>query len=129
MIYRDYYGIPDEPAQWTHLDHCINDIRQALMCNADISLLTWDWLPNYRRPWANFNIDGECVDWEKLDSWAGENAFSLFDQKSVVHPELGLSYPLGPDGQPDTNPRIRPTAEDLAALKQSTNPKGNWGPA
>ena len=59
------------------------------MCNPDLSILTYDWLPDYPKPWPNFTIDLECVNWEKVDAWAGERAFSLFDQKSLVHPTLG----------------------------------------
>lgn len=94
VIYRDYYHIPEDDMLWMHLDHCLEDLRQAVMCNPDLSILTYDWLPNYRKPWANFTVDLECVDWEILDGWAGERAFSLFDQKSLVHPTLGLSWPM-----------------------------------
>lgn len=73
----------------TSKDHCIDDIRQALMCHADPSILTFDWLPNWRSPWPNFAIDHTCVDWNALDDWAAKRSFSVFDQKSLVHPELG----------------------------------------
>lgn len=60
------------------------------MCNADFSVLTYDWLPDYRKPWANFQVAAECVNWNVLDGWAKDHAFSLFDQKSLVHPTLGM---------------------------------------
>lgn len=71
------------------VEHCMEDLRQTIMCKADFSLLTYDWIPNYRKPWPNFKMDHECVDWKAFDDWAGERSFSLFDQKSLVHPELG----------------------------------------
>ena len=70
-------------------DHCVDDIRQALMCHADTSAVTFDWKPQYRRPWPNFSVDHTCVNWEALDDWASERSFSAFDQKSLVHPEFG----------------------------------------
>lgn len=93
VIYTDYYGQPEEEMVWTHLEHCMEDLRQTIMCKADFSLLTYDWIPNYRKPWPNFKMDHECVDWKAFDDWAGERSFSLFDQKSLVHPELGLAFP------------------------------------
>lgn len=64
------------------------------MCHADISIYTYDWIPGYRKPWPNFKVDHECVNWDILNGWAKERAFSLFDQKSLVHPELGLFFPI-----------------------------------
>jgi hypothetical protein len=127
VIYRDYYNLTDEPVLWAHLDHCLEDIRLALMCNADASIITYDWLPNYKRPWGNWHVEAECVDWEKLDGWAGKQAFSLFDQKSLVHPDLGLAYPNA-DGSLNQDSRIHPSAKDIASIAEGTNPKGNWGP-
>jgi hypothetical protein len=92
------------------------------MCNADFSIITYDWLPNYRRPWANFKVDGECVNWEKLDAWAGSRFFSLFDQNALVHPELGVSYPVV-DGKLPLDSTIHPQAADLKALRIGKNPK------
>ena len=70
-------------------DHCVDDLRQALMCHADTSVVTFDWKPQYRRPWPNFSIDHTCVNWEALDNWASARSFSAYDQKSLVHPEFG----------------------------------------
>ncbi len=127
VIYRDYYNLTESAIMWAHLDHCLEDIRLALMCNADYSVITYDWLPNYKRPWGNWNVDGECVNWEKLDGWAGEHAFSLFDQKSLVHPDLGLSYPMD-DGALNQDSRLHPKLADIMSIAKGTNPKGNWGP-
>ena len=52
-----------------------------------------EWKPHYRRPWPNFNVDHTCVDWEALDEWASRRSFSIFDQKSLVHPEMGNEMP------------------------------------
>lgn len=59
------------------------------MCNADFSVGTFEWRPNWRRPRPNYIVDHTCVDWDSLESWAMERTFSVFDQKSLIHPELG----------------------------------------
>lgn len=93
VLHSESYDV-NTPDRDTHVDHCVDDIRQALMCHADTSVLTFDWRPNWRTPWPNFSVDHTCVDWDALDSWAAERSFSLFDQKSLVHPELGLAFPI-----------------------------------
>lgn len=75
-------------------DHCVDDIRQALMCHADTSILTYTWRANWRRPWPKFSVDHTCVDWNTLDSWAADRSFSAFDQISLVHPNLGRFHPI-----------------------------------
>ncbi|PLB51573.1 hypothetical protein P170DRAFT_352188 [Aspergillus steynii IBT 23096] len=90
MIYREYYHADlDETAmarESKHVDHCIEYIRESLMCQPDLSLVTFRWINNtaqYDDP-AQFyptNFDRDlhcCVDWERLDRWAGERAFDLF---------------------------------------------------
>lgn len=93
-------------------DHYVDDIRQALMYHADTSVVTFDWRPNWRRPWPNFSVDHTCVDWDALDSWAAERSFSVFDQKSLVHPKLGgfksdLEYYQTAQLMQNVNPRSR----------------------
>ncbi|KAF2717511.1 hypothetical protein K431DRAFT_315697 [Polychaeton citri CBS 116435] len=92
-LHGDYYHLNPYDRD-THVDHCIDDIRQALMCNPDLSVVTMEWKPHYRRPWPNFNVDHTCVNWEVLDEWASRRSFNIFDQKSLVHPEMGLVFPL-----------------------------------
>lgn len=42
----------------------------------------------YRKPNESNRYD-TCTNWEKLDAWASERSFSMFDQKSLVHPKYG----------------------------------------
>ena len=81
--------MPGRTATKSVIDHCVEVIRHALMCHADTAVVTYSWRPDTRRPWPDFSVDQTCVDWDALDSWAAERSFSAFDQKSLVHPELG----------------------------------------
>lgn len=49
-----------------HVDHCIDEIRQSLMCHADATLLVSDWVDGYPGPWPNFNVDHNCVNWDSV---------------------------------------------------------------
>ncbi|KAL9126805.1 MAG: hypothetical protein Q9217_004200 [Psora testacea] len=74
-------------------DHCIDNLRQNLMCKADVSLLTFDWVDNDRAPKPNFAIEHECHNWDRIEEWAKEHAFDIFDETTLVHPTLGPSFP------------------------------------
>lgn len=62
------------------------------MCHGDIAVVTYDWLPDDREPMPRWEIEHECVDWSKLNSWALDRRVSIFQEGMIVHPELGPSY-------------------------------------
>jgi hypothetical protein len=100
-LYPDYYNITD-PNIPDHLDHCLDNLRELVMCKADISLYTYDWIDNYRKPYPNFNIQHECRNFDAVNDWAKEHSFDIFDGKSLKHPKFGLSFPLNADGTVNT---------------------------
>lgn len=118
MVYRalhpEYYHLPKAHME-EHIEHCLDSIRQFVMCKADISMVTYDWLDNHRRPFPNFNVQHECRRFEAIDAWASERRLNIFDNSSLRHPEfakyisaksftkfsneIGLSYPLDSYGE------------------------------
>lgn len=73
----------------SNADHCIDSLRRFLMCRADGAILTFDWLPNLPVPWANFEVQHECLDWEAVHAWSKERSIDIYDPKVLVHPVLG----------------------------------------
>ncbi|OAA52902.1 hypothetical protein ISF_09180 [Cordyceps fumosorosea ARSEF 2679] len=77
-----------------HVDHCVEYIREALMCQPDLSLVTFRWINNTAQHadksgfWpTNFDVDAHrCANWEALDSWAGQRAFNLFEVEKLDRP-------------------------------------------
>ena len=59
------------------------------MCKADISLGTYDWIDNNRRPLTNFHTEHSCYDFAAVDDWARQHSFDMYDNVSLVHPSLG----------------------------------------
>lgn len=39
------------------------------MCQADISLVTWQWVDRQELPFANFNVKHECRNWDSILEW------------------------------------------------------------
>ncbi|KAM3513171.1 hypothetical protein MY11210_003196 [Beauveria gryllotalpidicola] len=78
-----------------HVDHCVEYIREALMCQPDLSMVTFRWIndtaqhsDNKSGFWpTNFDADRHrCANWEALDSWAGKRAFNLFEVDKLDRP-------------------------------------------
>ncbi|KAH6666765.1 tat pathway signal sequence [Halenospora varia] len=101
QIYHEHY-YPEEwnsTKRFMHADHCIDLLRQVLMCRGDISLLTYSWIDGYRRPWPEYSVDHTCHNWDNLMEWASENYIPSLKGPILMHPELGPSWP---EGEPET---------------------------
>lgn len=61
------------------------------MCRGDVSLVTYKWETTMRDPGFNFTAH-QCVDWEKLDAWAGERTVDVYKPGWLVHPTLGKNW-------------------------------------
>ncbi|GLB00649.1 hypothetical protein AtubIFM57143_009701 [Aspergillus tubingensis] len=92
VVYHSYYHI-GKPTTPLHIEHCIDNLRQNIMCKADVSLLTFTWDPTDRAPKPNFVVEHECANWDKVDKWAEEHRFDIFDETTLIHPTLGPSFP------------------------------------
>ncbi|KAI1120824.1 hypothetical protein F5Y10DRAFT_116308 [Nemania abortiva] len=76
FLYREHF-YPDLSADkdqfeyvQSHADHCLDFIRQSIMCHLDYSLYTLFWgerrhdIPTHHVPPIE-----KCVNWDKLHSW------------------------------------------------------------
>ncbi|KAK0610740.1 hypothetical protein B0T14DRAFT_412240, partial [Immersiella caudata] len=76
----DYYKFRQLPllGEWRLANsqpaHCINDLRQALQCSADITPMIYDrTLLNGRIAYdPNFEVRRTCRNWDKINNWARE---------------------------------------------------------
>ncbi|KAK0753503.1 hypothetical protein B0T18DRAFT_312488, partial [Schizothecium vesticola] len=72
--YLDYY-LPRNPKYWgdplmrTHIDHCIEMLRQVLMCSSDLGIITYNFVSFRPEAWPDFNTVHQCRDVEKVVNW------------------------------------------------------------
>lgn len=80
-----------------HIDHCIESLRQYILCKPDISLLLafWpssssdgNWEDGKPRPTANASTTHTCVNWDFVQDWARDNEF-VVSEETVRHPVYG----------------------------------------
>ncbi|KAJ4305535.1 hypothetical protein N0V90_001066 [Kalmusia sp. IMI 367209] len=67
-----------------HLDHCIETLRQSVMCRADQGVYTFFWSPKYpnaEKPLTRSDSPRKCVDWTQFEAWTKKRMISL-------HPRL-----------------------------------------
>ncbi|XXH04144.1 hypothetical protein Hte_010557 [Hypoxylon texense] len=82
LLSWDYYG-PKlagekhmEGFSREHSHHCIDTIRQALMCHANTGLYTSEWDEETRLPSRNLKSNSvtTCVRWDSVNDWARQRA-------------------------------------------------------
>jgi len=78
-----------------HNDHCLDTLRQSIMCHADITLLTMRWGHKQAIPLGNFSAPHECINWDILDEWSKERSVDAMKPGFLIHPTLGPSFPNG----------------------------------
>ncbi|KAK1834734.1 hypothetical protein QBC39DRAFT_342707 [Podospora conica] len=104
FIHLDYYfpNITEREYRLLHVHnvHCLDMLRQAVMCQGDASLMTMKWGTTDPVPLANSKSPHQCVDWGALDGWAESRHVNVYEPGLVVHPTLGPAY-AHPDAHGD----------------------------
>lgn len=75
-----------------HIDHCLNGIRESLMCSADITPNTWLWEEKYGYNIPRIDTVHTCRDFEKIKDWAEARHINSFDKS--VHSIDDLEFPV-----------------------------------
>lgn len=72
-----------------HLDHCIDSIRQSLMCSADVTPLPYVWWRKYDQLMPASAVTHTCRDFDAIRDWAKERLAGKIDVHVQVHDPLG----------------------------------------
>ncbi|KAK3374968.1 hypothetical protein B0H63DRAFT_481410 [Podospora didyma] len=87
-VYRDYYGRKevggdvgdaDGPEDLLgHVDHCIEAIRENMMCQSDVSVFTFKKFPELadegvEGDWPDFQINHMCRNYEAIRKWNNDH--------------------------------------------------------
>ncbi|KAE9403035.1 hypothetical protein BT96DRAFT_512280 [Gymnopus androsaceus JB14] len=97
-LHPDYYNLTtaDPPKllfQPGHMDHCIDVIRQSLICSADVTPLVKIWDEERNRTLGRTDVVHECRDFSKIQQWAeAHHMQGSFD--ASVYLENDLNIPI-----------------------------------
>ena len=76
-----------------HLEHCLDTLREGIMCRADLTPVTMRWGHSQAIPHANFSSPHTCVDWGAINDWLGSRSIDrIFDPGYLKHPVFGDVY-------------------------------------
>jgi hypothetical protein len=70
------------------VEHCVDLIRQSLMCSSDIGTIYWRWNEKRGRTLANTQTTHVCRNFEKIREWASKRVVEKWDP--LVNTEILL---------------------------------------
>ncbi|PVH87710.1 hypothetical protein DL98DRAFT_581719 [Cadophora sp. DSE1049] len=82
-----------------HNTHCLDTLRQSVMCQGDTSLITFKWGLSQRVPLGNFSSPHTCRDWSALEEYNKQTWVDVFQLGLVVHPKFGAAYDTDGKGE------------------------------
>lgn len=71
-------------ARFEHQEHCIDILRQALMCSPDTTAAVWQWHEHEQQSMATWDTLHTCVDFTKIQEWAFSRALSEYNESIFV---------------------------------------------
>jgi hypothetical protein len=79
-----------------HYEHCVDYIRQGVMCNFDTGIIPYNWVRDHNNPTPNSNTMHKCVDWEKLQDWLKSRAVEIPEGFVWRQPDDAVSLEWNP---------------------------------
>jgi len=89
------------PEYWVHQKHCLDILRQELMCTGSLNLYRLIWQEHQERPIPDFTIHRQCRRWDDILDWQEKHQISYEDTIRLDHmrkPEGEYAYPMPPAG-------------------------------
>ncbi|KAK6535731.1 hypothetical protein TWF694_002180 [Orbilia ellipsospora] len=75
----------EDETNMRHLDHCVDMIRQAIMCHSDISPFVWGRDPRDGKAKGISSVTHTCRDFEAIQKWAQDRPFKTgFNTSKVI---------------------------------------------
>jgi hypothetical protein len=62
-----------------HVEHCIDALRQSLMCSADITPLPWMWVEEDQQAKVFAEVLHQCRDFSLIQKWGMEHHLDKFN--------------------------------------------------
>lgn len=72
-----------------HIDHCIDQLRQSLMCTADVSPIPYQWYDSLDSYMPATGSVHTCRDFEAIHKWAKGRVITDWDLTIKLNNPLG----------------------------------------
>lgn len=71
-----------------HLEHCLDALRQGVMCASDITPMPWTWVEADHEAKGVADVAHTCRNFEDIRDWAKQNQAKDFDLHTYVYDDL-----------------------------------------
>ena len=88
IFYNSTEPVPDE-LTLKHMDHCIDSLRQHIMCASDVTPISYAWYPNYNLTLPTTAVMHTCRDFDAIREWARARKSKEFSMQDRVDDPLG----------------------------------------
>ncbi|MCJ1439126.1 hypothetical protein MMC27_008517 [Xylographa pallens] len=92
--YKEFYYLSELKEQGPalaeldrHVDHCIETLRQGIMCRGDVSLATYSYIKGTKKVTARTWGHHQCINYDSLLAWVKERAVDIFQKGVLVPPD------------------------------------------
>ncbi|KAL4250373.1 ustYa family protein [Pleurotus pulmonarius] len=75
-----------------HVSHCIESLRQSVMCASDISVIVWQWDQEARKSRVRLDAVHQCRDFDRIREWGLKRQLKE-DFNEDIHVESDLKPP------------------------------------
>jgi len=84
---------PYPETHWPHVGQCTAVLRENLMCNANLDVITFNWKDTQHQRYPNFNLNKRCVDAEILMSRQEQNTLPTERSINLRVPKVLSKFP------------------------------------
>ncbi|KAF8892786.1 hypothetical protein CPB84DRAFT_1783535 [Gymnopilus junonius] len=100
-LHLDYCGKVDEffskskpQTVQNHLEHCIDNLRQYMTCQADTAIITFKWVRGFSGEYPDFNMKHQCRYFEKIIAWQKDRGVHVpASHVQRLEGEVDMLYP------------------------------------
>ena len=79
-----------------HYEHCVDNIRQSLMCQFDTGIIPYNWVLDHQNPTPNANTHHKCMNWDALQAWLKDRAVDMPEGFEWYQPERAVTMRYNP---------------------------------
>ncbi|KAF4637014.1 hypothetical protein G7Y89_g1077 [Cudoniella acicularis] len=91
----EYYGADTPPRG--HVVHCIEKLREALMCFSDTTVKTYIWIEDSPNVQPDFSMRLHCRNFDEVREFSRRRAMTMEAQKAMKKSDTNIIWPKLPD--------------------------------
>jgi len=79
-----------------HYEHCVDYIRQDLMCQFDTGIIPYNWVLDHPNPTPHAYTYHKCANWDVLQEWLKERKVEVPEDFVWSQPDDAISMDYNP---------------------------------